>query len=103
MRRYYSTITPAVVRATAQRGLAAALPWQPFGACVPVTALLDLILLVAALRSSLSAVVQRFRFGCCHETARRALDANLPPVDRLANGLVDALHGYLPRVFRRPV
>ena len=46
MRRYYSTITPAVVRATAQRGLAAALPWQPFGACVPVTALLDLILLV---------------------------------------------------------
>ena len=101
MRRYYSTITPAVVRATAQRGLAAALPWQPFGACVPVTALLDLILLVAALRSSLSAVVQRFRFGFCHETARRALDANLPPVDRLANGLVDALHGYLPRVFRR--
>ncbi len=101
MRRRYSTLTPGVVRATAAVGLRAALPWQPFGTKVSVPALLHLILLVAALRSSLSAVVQRFRFAFCHETARQALDANLPPLERLAEGLVNALHGYLPRVFRR--
>ena len=101
MRQRYSSITPAVVRRTAAHGLAAALPWQPYGRAVPVTALLDLLLLVAALRSSLSAVVRRYRFGFCHETARQALRANLPPPQRLAEGLVDALHGYLPRTLRR--
>lgn len=101
MRQRYSSITPAVVRRTAARGLAAALPWQPYGTTVTVPALLDLLLLVAALRSSLSAVVRRYRFGFCHETARQALRANLPPPQRLAEGLVDALHGYLPRAVRR--
>ncbi len=101
MRHSYSSITPSLVRATAARGLAAALAWHPFGRTVPVAALLDLLLLAAALRSSLSAVARRFAFGFSHETARRALDANLPPVDALAEGLVDALHGYLPRALRR--
>jgi hypothetical protein len=101
MRRSYSTITPALVRATAATGLRAALPWRSFGALVSATTLLELVLLTAALRSSYSAVLRRCRFGFSHETARQALDANLPALDRLAGGLVDALHGYLPRVFRR--
>lgn len=101
MRRRYCTITSAVVRASAAAGLRSALPWQPFGRLVSVTSLVDLLLLTAALRSSLSAVVQRFRFGFSHETARRAVRVNLPPLEHLAAGLVDALHGYLPRVFRR--
>ena len=67
-----------------------------------VAPLIDLLLLTAALRSSLSAVARRFAFGFSHETARRALGANLPPVDALADGLVGAPHGYLPRaLFRR--
>jgi hypothetical protein len=101
MRHSYSTVTPAVVRAAAAAGLRTALPWQPFRASVTVAALLDLLLLAAAWRSSLSAVVRCCRFGFCHETARRALDANLPPPERLADGLVNALHAYLPRPVRR--
>jgi hypothetical protein len=101
MRRSYSTLTPAVVRALARQSLAAALPWQPFRQSVPVTALLDLLLLAAALSSSLFACVRRFAFPFSHETARQALNANLPPLAALADGLVDALHTYLPRAFRR--
>jgi hypothetical protein len=59
---------------------------------VTVNRLLSLLLLAAALRSSLSALVRRFRFGFSHETARQALDANLPLQDQLTNGLVDALY-----------
>jgi hypothetical protein len=101
MRRSYSTLTPAVVRSLARRSLAAALPWKPFRQTVSVPVLLDLLLLTAALASSLSACVRRFAFPFSHETARQALDANLPPLAALADGLVDALHSYLPRAFRR--
>jgi hypothetical protein len=101
MRRSYSTLTPAVVRSLARQSLAAALPWKPFRQSVPVNALLDLILLTAALGASLFACVRRFALPFSHETARQALHANLPPLETLANGLVDALHTYLPRTFRR--
>src|SRR5262245_24791275 len=101
MRHSYCTVTPAVVRTIAAAIVRAALPWRPFRTAVTVAALLDLLLLTAALRASLSAVAQRFRFGFGHETARQALAANLPPPDRLAEGLVNALHGLLPRTFRR--
>jgi len=103
MRHTYSTITPAAVRDTAHAALRRALPWAPYRRSVPVTALLDLLLLAAALGSSLWAVARRFAFGFSHETARKALDANLPDPDALAGGLVDALHGLVPRAFtRRP-
>jgi hypothetical protein len=81
--------------------LAAALPWKPFRQSVSVSALLDLLLLAASLTASLFACVRRFAFPFSHETARQALDANLPPLPALADGLVDALHSYLPRPFRR--
>src|SRR5262249_43919375 len=45
-----------------------------------------------ALRSSLSAVVRRFRFGFSHETARQAVAANLPDRDTRVAGLRDGLH-----------
>ncbi len=101
MRRSYSTLTPALVRSLARQSLADALPWKPFRQSVPVTALLDLLLLASALSVSLFACVRRFAFPFCHETARQALNANLPPLHALADGLVDALHGYLPRAFHR--
>ena len=70
MRPPHYTITPAVVRSSASKALRNALPWKPYGRSVSASRLLELMLLVAALRCSLSAVVKRFRFGLSHETAR---------------------------------
>jgi hypothetical protein len=97
MRQGHCTITPSVVRATARAALQSALPWRPYGRLVTVPKLLDVLLLAAALASSLSAVVKRFRLGFSHETARKALDANLTGYERLTPGLVDSLHRFLPR------
>jgi hypothetical protein len=63
--------------------------------------LLDLLLLVAARRSSLSAVARRCRFGFSHETARQAVHANLPALARLQCGLIDALRAFGGRAWRR--
>ena len=101
MRHVYSTITPAVVRRTAQAVLQQALPCKPYGRLVSVARLLGLLLLVAALRSSLSAVVRRFRFGFSHETARKAVRANLPDAATLTALLVGALHRLSGRLRRR--
>ena len=101
MRRTYCTITPTVVRRSARQALQHALPWKPFGRLVTVARLLNLLLLVAALRSSLSAVVRRFRFGFSHETARQALAANLPTQDELTRGLVDAFYLFGSRRWRQ--
>ena len=101
MRRTHSTLTPAVVRQTAQAVLQAVLPWRPYGTLVTVPRLLGVLLLVAALRSSLSAVVRRFRFGFSHETARQAVRANLPDRDALTRALRDGLHRLTGALKRR--
>lgn len=101
MRHSYSTITPAVVRRTAQAVLQQALPCKPYGRLVSVTRLWSVLLLVAALRSSLSAVVRRFRFGFSHETARQAVHANLPDCQTLTPRLLEALHRLGGRWRRR--
>lgn len=94
MRPGQSTITPAVVHEYARDALGVAAPWAPFRSSVPVRRLLDLILLVAATARTVSAVARsRFRFS--HGTARRAVRANLPDPDALADGLTDALHRVL--------
>ena len=101
MRQPYCSLTPAAVTDLARAALARALPWRPYRRSVSAADLLDLVLLTAALASSLWAVVRRFAFGFSHETARKALAANLPDPARLAGGLADALHGLVPRAFRR--
>jgi hypothetical protein len=101
MRPPHCTITPAVVRSTARRALRQALPWRDYGRLVTAGKLLDVLLLAAALVSSLSAVVKRFRFGFCHETARKAIAANLPQLGPLTDGLVDALYLFGSRALRR--
>src|SRR6266702_3701554 len=101
MRHSYSTITPTVVRRTAQAVLQQALPCKPYGRLVSVARLLGLLLLVAALRSSLSAVVRRFRFGFSHETARKAVNADLPDCVTLTPLVVGALHRLRGRWRRR--
>ena len=95
------TITPSVVRSTARQALKEALPWRGYGRLVTAGKLLDLLLLAASLVSSLSAVVRRFGFGFSHETARKAVDANLPRVGPLTDGLVDALYLFGSRALRR--
>lgn len=101
MRQSYSTITPSLVRSNAHTALRQALPWKRYGQKVTVGRILDILLLVATLRSSLSAVVRRFRFGFSHETARQALLANLPDLQRLQQGLLDALYAFGSRRLRK--
>lgn len=101
MRRSHCTVTPSSVRSLAHAALRRALPWAGYRRLVSPDRLLDLLLLVAALRSSLAAVARRFCFGFCHETARQALRANLPDGDRLTAGLVDALHAFADRAWRK--
>lgn len=101
MRQPYCTITPAAVRAAARTALQAALPWRGYGRLVTAGRLLDVLLLAAALASSLSAVVRRCRFGFSHETARKAVNANLPDLASLTDGLLDALYVFGSRLLRR--
>jgi hypothetical protein len=101
MRPPHYTITPAVVRSTASEALRQVLPWRGYGRRVTVGLLLDLLLLTASLVSSLSAVVKRVRFGFSHETARKAVAANLPEIGALTDGLVDALYLFGSRALRR--
>lgn len=101
MHQSYSTITPSLVRSTAHAALQPVLPWKRHGRRVSVTRLLDLLLLVAALRSSLSAIARRFRFGFSHETARQAVAANLPSLQCLQQGLLDALYTFGGRALKR--
>jgi len=101
MRRGYCTIRPSLVRSLAHAALHQALPWKAYGRLVTPQALVDVLLLVAALASSLYDVVRRFAFGFSHETARLALRANLPQRDRLTDGLVAALFAFGRRLKRR--
>jgi hypothetical protein len=82
------------VHQEARQALQKTLNWQSYKRSVSVQALLDLCLLMAATGNSLFATVQRF-FKFCHETARRALQANLPDQEQLTHGLVQALHDVL--------
>jgi hypothetical protein len=91
MRHFHSTITPGVIHQQARQALQASLDWQPFHDSVSVSDLLDLLVLMAATAASLFATVRRF-FGFSHETALRAVKANLPTRERLVQGLVDTLH-----------
>jgi hypothetical protein len=94
MRHTYSTITPAVIHQYARQALESSLDWQPYHESVTVANLLDLLLIMAATASSLFATVRRF-FNFSHETASRAVKANLPSMDELKAGLVQSLHNVL--------
>jgi hypothetical protein len=103
MRHDHCTVTPAHVRALATVALAKALPWKGYGRLATAAKILDVLLLAASLVSSLSAVVRRFCFGFSHETARKAIDANLSSADlaTLTQGLLDALYLFGSRVLSR--
>src|SRR5437899_1945742 len=90
MRHFHSTITPSIIHQQAREALEANLEWQPFHDSVSVADLLDLLLLMASTTASLFATVRRF-FGFSHETANRAVKANLPSMGRLIQALVATL------------
>jgi hypothetical protein len=94
MRHHHCTLTPTVVHHQAQQVLSRCLDWKPFRQSVTLTQLWDLLLLMAATTASLFATVRRF-FPFSHETARQAVQANLPAIDRLVAGLVRSLHDVL--------
>lgn len=77
------------------------MPWSDYGRSVNKGKLLDLLLLAAALTRSISALVKRFAFGFSHESARKAVDANLPDVATLTNGLLDVLYCFGYRALYR--
>lgn len=91
MRPSYSTITPAVIHQQARDALQRCLDWKPYRQSVRVADLLSLLLLMAAHTASLCATVRRF-FSFSHETAWRAVRANLPSREQLVAGLVQALN-----------
>lgn len=96
MHASYSMITPCVVRTEVQAALNATLSLKAYGRSVTAAALSNLLVLIAATGSSLFGCVRRFGFGFCHETARKAINANLPKQhDSLCARLVDALHDVL--------
>jgi hypothetical protein len=70
------------------------LSWKPYHQSVSVSALLDLLLLMAATGASLFATVRRF-FKFSHETASRAVKANLSTEAILLQGLVQAFYNVL--------
>jgi hypothetical protein len=94
MRHFHSTITPGILHRDARQVLQANLDWKPFHNSVSVGHLLDLLLLMAAATASLFATVRRF-FSFSHETASRAVKANLSTMDRLVQGLVQALYDVM--------
>ena len=101
MRPSHCTITPSFVRSIARKTLAEVLPWKAYGRLVTVLRLLSVLLTVAASRRSLSAVVAGRSFGFGRETARKAVDADLPDLATLVAGLNDALFTFASRAWRR--
>ena len=91
MRPLHSTITPGFLHQQTRQALRGVLDWRPFHDSVCVSQLLDLLLLMASTGASLFATVTRF-FGFSHETASRAVKANLPTQESLTRGLVGALY-----------
>jgi hypothetical protein len=89
--RHFYTITPAVVYRRANQALASSLDWKGYKKSVSVGQVVDMLLLMASLASSLFAVVRRF-FPFSHQTATLALKANMPDRAKLTGGLVNALY-----------
>ena len=77
MRQTYSSIRLKMIHQYASKILQEVLPWKPFNHSVTVPQVLDMLLLMASLCSSLSDVVKRF-FRFSDETGRQAVKQNLP-------------------------
>jgi hypothetical protein len=91
MRPGYFTITPATVHGLTRSILQKTLSFRRYKQSVTLHQLLDLLVLLSATTRTLFAIAKRY-FDFSHETARKALRANLPELDVLTRSLADALH-----------
>ena len=103
MRRTYSSISPKVVYQHASKILQQVFPWKSFKRSVTREQMVDMLLLMASLCSSLSNVVKRF-FDFSDETGRKALQENLPGNAQRGTALVVTLYDVanFSRPDRRP-
>src|SRR5438105_4828996 len=85
MRTAHFRCSPADIQRRATFELRTLLPWQDAGPKLPVDTRLRLLWLMATLRASLHAIVQRFAFPFCDNTARSGLASQLPDPARLAS------------------
>lgn len=91
-------VTPRTVHAVTKRTLGKVIAWKQFGRKATVGKLLDLILMCACLRLSLSGACRRHDFDFSHETARKAVDANLPDShDELLEGFLNEFLALVPK------
>jgi hypothetical protein len=96
MRPFHTTISPHSVRARVRENLSRHLEFKQVGRLLHPRRLVDLVFLVCALGGTLSGIVKRYCFGCSHETARKALRANLPHLDTLTQRLRKSLLEEVP-------
>ncbi len=94
MRPSYPTLSPAAVHQRAHKTLTDCLAPKPYKLSVSPKGLISLLLLMAVTCRALFAASRRFPFS--HETARKAVNDNLPEdINVLNKVLVDGLHDVL--------
>ena len=86
-RHRYSTVTPADIQTRACGELALLLPWLPLGPRCTRDVTLRLLVMLATLRTSLSALCERFALPNRQTHIRHALAAQLPDPARPPQGL----------------
>lgn len=96
----YTLGREAVYRHTHQR-LKASLKFRDYGRTCPIDLLLSLLMLAAGRLSSLYQACSLVVWSCCYETARKALESNLPDLKELEARLNEALVFQLPQALRR--
>lgn len=99
MRQFHFSVRPTDVHFHAYRALEDCRDWQAYHESVSVRDLLSLLLLMAVRNRSLYGTVRRF-FSFSHETASRAIKAQLSTPKQLTDELVQGLHNVM-RLSRR--
>lgn len=87
MRQHHVRISPALLQSRLCSELKSLVPWTAVGCSLSVDALLRLLWLMACLRSSFHAVMDRVGFECSENTARLGVRRQLPNLAELATRL----------------
>jgi hypothetical protein len=91
MRQAHVSATPVAVHRVVHQAVLNALPWTGYKRSVTACEVVDLLLRMAVVGATLFAVVRR-RFRFSRETARKAVQSQLPDIPMLTAGLVRALY-----------
>lgn len=101
MRHPYSTVTPADIQTRACAELALLLPWLPLGPRCTLDVTLRLLLMLATLRTSLSALCERFGLPYRQTHIRNSLASQLPDPAALAAAFGRRFRSLIPHVPRK--